>query len=402
MYEEFYGLSGPPFKLSPDHRFFYRSHGHRKAMSYLKFGLHQGEGFIVITGAVGTGKSTLASQLFSELDSSEVIAAQIVTTQIEADDAVRMILSAFDIPAPNPDKASLLRAFENFLVHQHKLSRRVLLIVDEAQNLPMRTIEELRMLSNFSVGGQSLFQSFLLGQPQFNALLADPSLEQLRQRVIASYHLEPMTGPETREYIKHRLTMVGWTDDPSITDGAFDRVFAETEGIPRRINTLCNRLLLYGTLEEVHTLDEHAVDEVVEDLRKEVAEGVPVRRPGSGKEAEPALSARPRRAAAQTNGYAGEASAPGGSPGSHGPSGDSPAGGPGGGESPAGAIPPELGARLDRLEMLVARHEQVLREILETAVSYLSVPLLPRRRPDQDSGDQASDDQASDDDDQRD
>jgi general secretion pathway protein A len=364
MYEEFYRLSGPPFKLSPDHRFFYRSHSHRKAMSYLKFGLHQGEGFIVITGAVGTGKSTLASQLFSELDSTEVIAAQIVTTQIEADDAVRMILSAFEIPASTPDKAALLRALESFLVQQHKLNRRVLLVVDEAQNLPMRTIEELRMLSNFSVGGQSLFQSFLLGQPQFNALLANPNLEQLRQRVIASYHLEPMTTEETREYIRHRLTMVGWQDDPAITDGAFERIFTETEGIPRRINTLCNRLLLFGALEETHLLDENAVEEVIDDLRKEVAEGV-VRRPQKTSEpiAEPvAEPIRPSRPFTRTNGHAGEI---------------------GSGAISGGEIPPELNARLDRLEHIVSRHEQVMREVLETAVSFLSMPFLPGRRPGQ-------------------
>ena len=276
MYEKFYKFVGSPFKLTPDHRFFYGSASHKKAMSYLQFGIHQGEGFIVVTGKIGTGKSTLVAQLLAQLDTDKVVASQIVTTQIEATGVLKLILGAFNLPALGSDKASMLRSFETFLVQQHKLKKRVLLIVDEAQNLPLRTIEELRMLSNFVLDGQSLFQSFLLGQPQFNALLADPQLEQLRQRVIASYHLEPMSAFETQAYIEHRLHRVGWVGKPSFTDGAYEHIYAETNGIPRRINNLCNRLLLFGALEELTTIDDKVVDEVIEDHRRETAEGVAI------------------------------------------------------------------------------------------------------------------------------
>jgi hypothetical protein len=146
------------------------------------------------------------------------------------------------------------------------------MVVDEAQNLPTRTIEELRMLSNFSAGGQSLFQSFLVGQPQFKEMLADPSLEQFRQRVIASYHLGPMSDEETAEYIRHRLRLVGWRNDPAIEPEAFELIYRHSGGIPRRINTLCSRLLLYGALEGLHVIDAPAVQDVIADLRTEITE----------------------------------------------------------------------------------------------------------------------------------
>jgi putative secretion ATPase (PEP-CTERM system associated) len=332
VYEKFYKLSGPPFKLTPDHRFFYRSAGHKKAMSYLQFGIHQGEGFIVITGNVGAGKSTLVRQLFAELDTSKVIASQIVTTQIEATGIVKLILSAFNLPIPNNDKASMLRSFETFLVQQYKQGKRVLLVVDEAQNLPLRTLEELRMLSNFVLDGQSLFQSFLLGQPQFNVLLADPQLEQLRQRVIASYHLESMSALETQEYIQHRLHRVGWTGKPMFTAEAYERVYAETEGIPRRINNLCNRVLLYGALEGLISINDTVVDEVVADHRREIAEGV-------------ALGEAVLSAAGQGHARASEA-------------------------RPNGSA--EAAPRLDRIERHLEQHERAIQALLKTAMAILT------------------------------
>src|ERR1051325_2648212 len=184
-------------------------------MAYLAYGMEQGEGFIVITGEVGAGKSTLVAHLLSSIDSSKFIAAKIVMRQLDAN---------------------------------HKQGRRCLLIVDEVQNLSVGALEELRMLSNVQVGQRTLLQSFLIGQPEFRQTFASPELEQLRPRVTAYYHLAPLDEPETRAYIEHRLHTVGWNDDPRITDEAFQVIFERTEGVPRRVNALCSRLLLYGFL----------------------------------------------------------------------------------------------------------------------------------------------------------
>ena len=275
MYEEFYGLSANPFRLTPDRKFWFGSEGHRKAMSYLKYGLYQGEGFIVVTGDVGTGKSTLVSQLFSELDGNDIVAAQIGTTQIDADDAIRLICNAFELDVESRDKADLISAFEEFLIDQNQMGKRVLLVIDEAQNLPIRTLEELRMLSNFNVGGQPLFQSFLIGQPQFLQTVAHRDLTQLQQRIIASYKLESMSRQETEDYIEHRLTAVGWNGTPSFEAEAHDAIFAETKGVPRLINTLANRIMLFASLEESEVVTGDMVETVIADLRKENAAPAP-------------------------------------------------------------------------------------------------------------------------------
>lgn len=271
MYEEFYGLSANPFRLTPDRKFWFGSEGHRKAMSYLKYGLYQGEGFIVITGGVGTGKSTLVSQLFSELDGDDIVAAQIGTTQVDADDVIRLICNAFEIDVDSRDKADLIAAFEEFLIDQNQMGKRVLLVVDEAQNLPIRTLEELRMLSNFNVGGQPLFQSFLLGQPQFLQTIGHRDLAQLQQRIIASYKLESLKEEETKEYIQHRLETVGWSGNPEFSDEAFAKIYAETDGVPRLVNTLANRIMLFASLEEASKIDGEMVETVIADLQKEQA-----------------------------------------------------------------------------------------------------------------------------------
>jgi len=269
MYEEFYGLSANPFRLTPDRKFWFGSEGHRKAMSYLKYGLYQGEGFIVVTGDVGTGKSTLVSQLFSDLDGNDIVAAQIGNTQIDADNAIRLICNAFALDVESRDKADLISAFEEFLIDQNQMGKRVLLVVDEAQNLPIRTLEELRMLSNFNVGGQPLFQSFLIGQPQFLQTVAHKDLKQLQQRIIASYKLESMSRQETEEYVEHRLAAVGWNGNPHFDESAHDAIFAETRGVPRLINTLANRVMLFASLEEESDIDGDMVSTVIADLENE-------------------------------------------------------------------------------------------------------------------------------------
>jgi putative secretion ATPase (PEP-CTERM system associated) len=270
MYESFYSLSGKPFQLSPDARFFFNSSGHNRAMAYLRYGLRQGEGFIVITGGIGTGKTMLVSNLFSELSDENVVAAQLVSTQIDENEVLRMISASFGLAHENLSKAALLRNLEAFFRARRAEGRRVLLVVDEAQNLPQRSIEELRMLSNYQEDGQALLQSFLLGQLELKQTLQGPGMEQVRQRIIAGYHLRPLDRQELQAYVEHRLALVGWRNDPSISDGAFDAIFAATGGVPRRVNNLCDRLLLFGSLEEVHEIEDSHVQTVVEEMAQEV------------------------------------------------------------------------------------------------------------------------------------
>lgn len=269
MYETYYGLSAKPFRLRPDPHFFYGSKGHKRAMAYLDYGLSQGEGFIVITGEVGAGKTTLVRNLLNNLPSEQIIAAHIVNTNLDSDDTLRMVVSAFGLPYENSSKPDLLTRLEQFLRAADQQGKRALLIVDEAQNLTARTVEELRMLSNFQTDEKSLLQTFLLGQPEFRTTLHSASMLQLRQRVIASYHLGPMDADETQAYIEHRLHTVGWSGDPSFSSGAYGAIYAYTGGIPRKTNTLCDRLLLMGYLEEMHAFTEHDVNAVIRDIDEE-------------------------------------------------------------------------------------------------------------------------------------
>ena len=278
MYESFYKFRGKPFQLSPDARFFYKSHGHKRALSYLLYGVKQGEGFIVITGDVGTGKTTLAQALFKVLEHEEVVAAQLVSTQIQEDDLLRMVASAFGLPYEGVSKASLLRNLEGYFRTCHEEGKRLLLVVDESQNLPPRAIEELRMLSNFQVGNRMLLQSFLLGQKEFRVTMRSEGFEQLRQRVIAAYHLGPLNVEETRGYIEHRLRKVGWRGDPGIADEVYGEVHSFTNGVPRRINTLCDRLFLHAFLEELHDISHDTVLSVTKDIVEE--HGATVTSPG--------------------------------------------------------------------------------------------------------------------------
>src|SRR3954464_13381745 len=192
MYESHFGLTGAPFQLNPDPAFFYDSRGHRHALAYLKYGAHQGEGFIIVTGEIGAGKTTVVRALLESLDGNKVVAAQIVSTQLGSGDLLRAILIAFGVPAPSESKAHLISTLEAFMTSLAAQGKRALLIIDEAQNLGREAIEELRMLSNFQLGNHSLLQSFLVGQPELRTLLKSKAMEQLRQRITASCHLTPL------------------------------------------------------------------------------------------------------------------------------------------------------------------------------------------------------------------
>jgi putative secretion ATPase (PEP-CTERM system associated) len=273
MYAEFFKLTGLPFQLTPDSRFFFESSVHSKAMAHLTYGLNQGEGFIVITGDVGAGKTTLVEHLCSSLDPQRYTIARISTTQTSADDTLRMVAAGFGIKTEDVEKANLLQRLEATLVNNYRAGRRSLLVVDEAQNLTVPALEELRMLSNFVVGNLPPLQSFLLGQPQFRPIMALPELEQLRQRVLASYHLGPLSEAETRAYVEHRLKRVGWQDDPRFADDVFAALYEATGGVPRKINTLCSRLLLFAFLEEAHDIDGEMAIQVADELKSELSGG---------------------------------------------------------------------------------------------------------------------------------
>ena len=270
MYEAFYGLKSRPFQLTPDPHYYFESLTHRKALSYLGYGLAQGEGFIVITGDVGAGKTTLVSHLMATIDKERLTAANIVTTKLDSEDIVRVAADHFDIDTEGMDKSQLLHSFEEFLHAEARAGRRCLLIVDESQNLPTGALEELRMLSNFQLGGQALLQIFLLGQPEFRELLQTSiKLEQLRQRVIAHHHLEPMGAEEIEPYITHRLSRAGWSGRPKITSDVFGLLYSETQGVPRKINNLMSRVLLMGSVEKVEHIDQPLVGRVLADLSGE-------------------------------------------------------------------------------------------------------------------------------------
>lgn len=269
MYESFYGLTSKPFQLNPDPSFYFGSKQHRRATAYLEYGLHQNEGFIVVTGEVGAGKTTIVRGLLNKLDSAKVVAAQLVSTQLDAEDTLRMVAAAFGVRTKGLGKSDVLLALEAFLIDVTTQGKRCLLIVDEAQNLTANAVEELRMLSNFQFETQALLQSFLIGQPEFRSIMQSPHMQQLRQRVIAACHIGPMDHDETRAYIEHRLKCAGYQAEPLFDLEAYEAIHKASGGVPRRINSLCDRILLSGFLAGKNAFALGDVDEVSRELNEE-------------------------------------------------------------------------------------------------------------------------------------
>ena len=271
---DFYGFREHPFLMTPSPRLFYASTVHRRAFAHLTFGLAQREGFVVVTGEVGAGKTTLIERLCGELHQAGFRIARVSTTLLSGDDMLRMVAHAFGAQSEG-SKAAVLQSLTTVL---RNTTERHLLIVDEAQGLSVSALEELRMLSNVTLASQPSLQTILVGQPQLGRMMASPDLDQLRQRVLAGFHLPALDVQETHAYVMHRLRSVGWQEGrPHWDDEALDVVHHYAGGIPRRINRLCSRVLLAGSLEHAMRITAAMVEETALELEDDLAGPVGLR-----------------------------------------------------------------------------------------------------------------------------
>lgn len=269
MYEIFYNLKTEPFRLTPDQKFCFSHKSYAKAKAYMQYAFERAEGFVMITGKAGTGKTTLVNDLVHTLPKHKVDVATLVSTQLEANDLLRTAAYAFGLDAGVTHKATVLQDMAKQLIANYKSGRRALLIIDEAQDLGASALEELRLLTNFQLNSQPLIQIFLVGQEKLSQLVQSPAMEQVHQRLVAACHLEALSEADTKTYIKHRLTRAGWRGDPAISNAVFSIVFQFSNGIPRRINLICSRLLLHGSVEERHQLGVDDARIVLKELENE-------------------------------------------------------------------------------------------------------------------------------------
>ncbi len=269
MYEVFYNLKAEPFRLSPDHRFCFEHKSYAKARAYMAYAFKRAEGFVMITGRPGTGKTTLIGELVESLSRDKVFTANLVCTQLSADDLLKSVAYSFGIGSAKLDKAELLQRLTILFHRWHREGRRALLIVDEAQDLSSSAMEELRLLTNIQIGGQPLLQIFLLGQPELRDLILSTAMEQVHQRIVAASHIDGLEAEETEAYVIHRLLAVGWNGDPAIDRAIFPLIHKFSEGVPRRINLICSRLFLLGSVEQRHSIELDDVHVVISELQAE-------------------------------------------------------------------------------------------------------------------------------------
>jgi putative secretion ATPase (PEP-CTERM system associated) len=263
MYEPFYGFREKPFQITPNPAFLYRSSKHDKALTYLEYGLSENVGFILLTGEVGSGKTTLVQYIVSRLE-ADIEAAVIFNTNVSAEELLALILEEFEIRRPPSGKADLLLALNNFLVDRYSHRQRVLLIIDEGQNLSDQALEEVRMLSNLQSDDRSLLQIMLVGQPELVGRLKQPSLRQFSQRIAASYHLTGLDREETGKYITHRLRQAGGRAE-LFTPAAVDLIYTLSGGIPRAINLVCQAALVYGFAEGSKKIGQDTIHQISKD-----------------------------------------------------------------------------------------------------------------------------------------
>ncbi|MEN8205019.1 MAG: AAA family ATPase [Pseudomonadota bacterium] len=269
MYESFYQLTTNPFRLAPDPKFCFSHSGYKGAREYLEYALDQGEGFVMVTGRPGTGKTLLLETFLKELDTSNVVARRIAVSNYSGEDLLRAVAYAYDIDAAELDKATIRHRIQQYFLLQEQAGRRVLLIIDEAQALRHTALEELRILADLQTQSRLMLQLFLVGQESLQDLMSTPDMEQFQQRVIANYHLIPLNLIEVRAYIEHRLLHAGWGGDPEFTSAAVLAIYQLSKGVPRHINKICNRLLLLGFGKGSYILDREDVQAISVEMREE-------------------------------------------------------------------------------------------------------------------------------------
>ena len=265
MYERFYHLRERPFALSPDPEYLYPSRVHREALDYLRYGLETHAGFVVITGEIGSGKTTLLQTLLRGIDSQTTV-GRIVNTLLEPRELIETIMIDFGLEIAGRGKPVMLRDLAQYLVDQRLAGRLVLLVIDEAQNLSVAALEELRMLSNLETEKSKLLQIVLVGQPNLRDKLASPELEQLRQRITVSYHLNPLDPAETANYINHRLRRAALGAPLEFPREVTDVIHQRSRGVPRIVNVICDAALVFGYAEERRQMDLPLIREVLTEL----------------------------------------------------------------------------------------------------------------------------------------
>jgi general secretion pathway protein A len=276
MYEKFFGFSEKPFNTTPDSRFFFPSAKHTEALNSLIYAINERRGFVVITGEIGAGKTTVCRTLINKLDMNTKVAI-ITNTHLTPKELISEILDEFEIEYRGGTKQKLLSKLNHFLIQQLTQDTNVVLIIDEAQNLPPKVLEEIRMLSNLETEKEKLIQIILLGQPQLRAKLANIRLEQFKQRIAVYYHLTSLGKQETKDYILHRLKLVSSNGVADIFDShSMDLIYENSGGIPRLVNLVCDSALLSGYVCDTKKITKNIISEVLKerDFSNKIEQGL--------------------------------------------------------------------------------------------------------------------------------
>lgn len=265
IYLHFYGFRRPPFNNTPDPKFFFLSRQHQEALSRLVYAAQARRGFVLLTGEIGSGKTTLCRALMNRLRLTTEVAL-VTNANITSKELISSIAEELGVSTRRKSKGAILRELNRFLIEQLSLDRNVLVILDEAQNLKGAVLEEVRMLSNLETAQEKLVQIFLVGQPELRDKINQPELKQLRQRIALRYHVLPLDGDECRKYVAHRLHIAEAERVPEFSGAALEKIFRYSEGVPRLINTVCDNALIVGFTRGTLTLDGDIIDEVIADL----------------------------------------------------------------------------------------------------------------------------------------